>query len=85
LSRPLVTPEEYLDYDRASDVKNEYVFGVIVARGGELWAEGIPGIVCWLRMPFLRSIDSLPAVIAVSLAAVFESAWTSVASTLIRT
>jgi len=33
-SLPLVTPEEYLDYDRASDVKNEYVFGEIVAMAG---------------------------------------------------
>src|SRR5271166_5060025 len=33
-SLPLVTPEEYLNYDRASDVNNEYVFGEIVAVGG---------------------------------------------------
>jgi len=37
-SLPLVTPEEYLDYDRASDVKNEYVFGEIVSMaGGSPW------------------------------------------------
>ena len=33
-SVPLVTPEEYLAYDRASEVKNEYVFGEIVSMAG---------------------------------------------------
>ena len=30
----MVTPEEYLEFDRASALKNEYVFGEIVAMAG---------------------------------------------------
>ncbi len=31
---PLATPDEYLEFDRSSEFKNEFVFGEIVAMAG---------------------------------------------------
>jgi len=38
---PYVTPEEYLKFDRASEIKHEYVFGEIVTMTAGTYNHGL--------------------------------------------